>query len=156
MSQASTGTPETLAYITIQDLLWLNQQVTKKVNAFNYAVLEEAAFYQYGYGQSKDLLRQASQFVTAFAKKQPFAGGNVATAFAGFVTFVLINGCTLDLSDSDGTAWLDKIAGSQAAAESSLREIAKPEGPAHRDIEECAHEALRLYPMTLAELAKRD
>ena len=41
-----------LHYLTIQDILWINLQVTKKVQHFNYARLEEGTFYQYGYGRS--------------------------------------------------------------------------------------------------------
>ena len=81
-----------LHYLTIQDVLWINLQVTKKVQHFNYARLEEAVFYQYAYGDSKTLFPQAARFITGFLKMRPFEAGNEATAAVSCLAFLLLNG----------------------------------------------------------------
>ena len=65
-----------LLYLTVQDLLWINLQVTGTVNKFDYARLEDGAFYQYGYGKSKDLLAQAARFYPGLKHKAAFTAGN--------------------------------------------------------------------------------
>lgn len=94
-----------LHYLTVQDVLWINLQVTKKVNHFNMVKLEEATFYQYALGASKDVVAQASRFLPGFLKLKPFDLGNAATAFIAFAAFVEINGKVLDLSDEAADSW---------------------------------------------------
>src|SRR5436309_1228008 len=91
--------PRNLKYLTIQDILWINLQLTKKVQHFNYARLEEATFYQYGYGASRDLPRQAGRFLAGFLKLHPLDAGNEATAFLGCVAFLLLNGRRINIED---------------------------------------------------------
>ena len=92
---------DTLNYLTVQDMLWINLQVTKKVNSYHFMKLEEGTFYQYGYGASTDLMSQAARFVKGFAKNAPFADGNDMTALVGFLAFLRINGYQLDLPVSE-------------------------------------------------------
>ena len=94
-----------LNYLTIQDMLWINHRVTGKVNAFRYESLEEATFFQYGYGKSVDLEKQAASLLLNFPKKAPFDEGNEATAFVGFVSLLRANGKDLQISDKDAKAW---------------------------------------------------
>lgn len=93
---------DALQYLTVQDVLWINLQVTGSPQKFAYADLEEAVYYQYGYGESKSLLPQAARLLTGFLKKKPFAAGNEATAFVGCLSFLLANGVALDLDDPVG------------------------------------------------------
>ena len=86
-------------------MLWINHRVTGKVNAFGYEALEEATFFQYGYGKSADLEKQATSLLLKFPKKSPFDEGNEATAFVGFVSFLRANGNDLQISDKDAKAW---------------------------------------------------
>ena len=94
-----------LYYLTIQDMLWINHRVTGSVNAFRYDELEQATFFQYGYGKSLDLEKQAARFLLEFPKKAPFDEGNEAAAFVGFVSFLRANGKDLQISDKDAKAW---------------------------------------------------
>lgn len=94
-----------LNYLTIQDMLWINHRVTGKVNAFRYEVLEEATFFQYGYGKSVDLEKQAANFLIKSPTKAPFDEGNEATAFVAFVSVLRANGKDLQISDKDAKAW---------------------------------------------------
>lgn len=150
MSQASTGTPSTLAYVTVQDLLWLNMRITRKPCAFDYARLEEATFYQYGYGKSGDIFPQAARFASGFAAKRPFADGNSATALAGCTAFLLLNGYELALGP-DGMAIAQSILDGTLGAP-RLRELCSATQHAHRDHESCLSEALMLNPEILEVL----
>src|SRR5581483_12126113 len=70
----------TVHYLTVQDVLWINQELTKKECEFKYAQLEEATYYQYGYGKSRDVLKQAGTFLQGFLKMRPFSEGSPQTA----------------------------------------------------------------------------
>ncbi|MBS1724991.1 MAG: hypothetical protein JSS66_18785 [Armatimonadetes bacterium] len=96
-------------YLTVPDMLWINIQVTGAPQAYNYATLEEATFYQYSQGTSTDLARQAARFLTGFVRLQPFASGNEATAFVGWLAFLAANGHGIDFSGHDATAWVKHV-----------------------------------------------
>ncbi|MBL8048585.1 MAG: hypothetical protein JNJ45_07885 [Chthonomonas sp.] len=98
-----------LHYLTVQDLLFVNLQVDKKVNTFDFAALEDASFFQYGYGQSTDILTQASRFYRGFLEKAPFTAGNEGTALVGALTFLAINGYTLKGRESEAPARLTEL-----------------------------------------------
>jgi prophage maintenance system killer protein len=109
-----------MKYLTVQDMLWINLQVTKKVQHFNYARLEEATFYQYGYGASRDLPLQAGRFLSGFMKLHPFDAGNEGTALLGCGAFLLLNGLKLDVKDSEALDWLEKVRARKLRAEEAL------------------------------------
>jgi prophage maintenance system killer protein len=122
-----------LHYLTVQDMLWINLQVTKKVHRFNYARLEEATFYQYGYGQSTSLLEQASRFLTGFVKMHPIDAGNDATAFIGCLAFLKINGQEISLDDADASAWFARVQSKEVPAVQALRDVSRDSGHGHHD-----------------------
>src|SRR5688500_6656775 len=92
-----------LRYLTVQDILWINVQVTRKVNRYDYARLEEATFYQYAYGDSEELVKQAQRFLRGFVKQKPFEAGNEPTAFVACMAFLQMNGSGIGLSDEDAS-----------------------------------------------------
>jgi prophage maintenance system killer protein len=94
-----------LHYLTVQDVLWINLQLTKKVQHFNYARLEEAVFYQYAYGDSRTLFPQAARFISGFLKMRPFEAGNEATALVSCLAFLYLNGYT---AQGDLRGWFDQ------------------------------------------------
>lgn len=104
MSAHSTADKTTLSYLTVQDILWINFQATRKVCKFDYARLESAVYHQYGYGGSMDLPVQAARFLKAMVEKKPFTEGNAATAFVGCLTFLRLNG--YDATMNDAKSWL--------------------------------------------------
>src|SRR5579859_856242 len=122
---------ESLKYLTVQDMLWINLQATKKVQHFNFARLEEATFYQYGYGSSRDLARQAGRFLSGFLKLRPFDAGNEATAFIGCASFLLLNGSRLKVTDEGGAQWVDQVRGGQVSAEETMNEFIQPDEGGH-------------------------
>jgi prophage maintenance system killer protein len=111
-----------LNYLTVQDILWINLQITKKVQHFNYARLEEATFYQYAYGESNSLVPQADRFVSGFVKMHPFDAGNEATAFVACLGFLQVNGCSISATTDKVAEWFDRAVGKAA----SVSEIATP------------------------------
>ena len=88
-----------IQYLTVQDILWINLQVTGSPQDFRYADLEEATFYQYGYGGSTDLISQAARFLAGFMKKKPLTAGNQETAFFGCLAFLKLNGVDMEIKD---------------------------------------------------------
>ena len=138
-----TSLMASLHYLTVQDILWINLQTTRRVNHFNYARLEEATFYQYAYGDSNSLLPQAGRFVSGFLRMHPFDEGNESTMLVAAAAFLVINGGTLTLSDHDAEGWVRAIAdksstGAQAVAR--LGEIGH--GDDHHDHDLAPREAI--------------
>ena len=138
-----------LNYMTVQDILWINLQVTKKTNRFNYATLEEATYYQYAYGDSDEIVAQAARFLSGFLKLKPLAEGNEATAFVAYAAFLMLNGHELDVPDENGEAWFR--AGSFAPPIKDLEH-----GHSHSDaVRDVVLQVLRTYPKTAGALAGR-
>ena len=135
-----------LHYLTVQDILWINLQVTGKVNTFAYADLEEATFYQYGYGDSDELLVQAARFVKGFLAKKPLSAGNEPTAFLALATFLRINAYHLKLSDDEARGWFERgCPDLGSAVEHDLHYHSER-------IKDAVTYVLRKYPATIASL----
>jgi len=114
---------EGIQYLTVQDHLWINFQVTKKQNQFNFDKLEEGVFYQYGYGNSNDVINQAGRYAVGFVQKHPFADGNSATAFIGLLTFLKMNGYDCELPIEEAANWFTTIGSSSDLASEKIRAI---------------------------------
>ncbi|HWP30647.1 MAG TPA: hypothetical protein VNK96_02835 [Fimbriimonadales bacterium] len=115
-------------YLTVQDVLWINTEITKKVCSFKYLQLEEAVNYQYGYGKSVDVLGQAGQFLQGFLRLRPFETGNRATAFISALTFLKINGFDIDLDPHSAKDWVMAVAERKKTGIEAVKEIARPTG----------------------------
>ncbi|HZH98343.1 MAG TPA: hypothetical protein VEX38_05180 [Fimbriimonadaceae bacterium] len=140
---------ETLHYLTVQDLLWINLQVTKRTNKFDFAKLEEASYYQYGYGRSLDILKQAGRFLAGFSKKRPFESGNVETAFVACLSFLLMNGYTLRLPPAEALSWMSRVTSGAINAEEAIPSLAEEHHDHHTavlpNVQETVQEVLRTY-----------
>ena len=135
-----------LHYLTVQDILWINLQVTGKVNNFTYAELEEATFYQYGYGDSDELLAQAARFVKGFLAKKPLSAGNKPTAFLAAATFLRINAHHLTLGDSEAANWFERGA-------TDIGSVVEHDSHYHAErIKDAVTNVLRKYPATIQAL----
>jgi prophage maintenance system killer protein len=148
-----------LHYLTVQDVLWINLQLTKKVQKFNAVKLEEATFYQYAYGDSNSLGAQAARFMVGFPRVSPIDGGNVATAFASGITFLAINGVMLSVSDKDGADFFDEMLQQRPLAAEILDKATECDADFHHtgsgDIRSAAQQMIEKYPVTLAKLLKK-
>ena len=145
-----------LRYLTVQDVLWMNLQITRKVEHFSHARLEEATFYQYAYGEVKGVPAQAARLLSGFSRLKPFEGENDATALLAALVFLEFNNHRLDVADAELLAWAQAARTSLAAARRSIETHAQGEhphedGPAHvAGVKEIATEILSRYPKTFA------
>jgi prophage maintenance system killer protein len=122
-----------LQYLTVQDVLWINLQVTGKPQDFRYADLEEAVFYQYAYGESKSLTPQAARFLGGFLKKKPLAAGNEATAFVACLAFLKVNG--YEYNGSDSSAWFKNVmSGTREPLEAIEKDFVPADHSHHLDV----------------------
>ncbi len=142
-----------LHYLTIQDVLWINLQITKKVEQFDYARLEEAVFYQYAYGDSTTLLPQAGRFVEGFLKMQPFSAGNESTAFLSCAAFLEINGCSVQVNQPQ--QWVQRVASGELSGLQAVENVFEPAGEAHHglvpDIRAAIKNLLDAHPELIGE-----
>lgn len=109
-----------LHYLTVQDVVFLNLQVTKTQEEFDYAKLEEATFYQFARGTSTDIVGQCARFLTGFVRLSPFVKGNVACAFAGSMAFLQANGKTLRVTDEDAAVWVRAVLSEPETAQAAI------------------------------------
>jgi prophage maintenance system killer protein len=115
----------TIHYLTVQDVLWINQELTKKECDFKFAQLEEATYCQYGYGKSRDVLKQAGTFLQGFLKMRPFSEGSQQTAFIATLAFLTINGYDIHLEPDQAGALLESVAAKRITGEQAVKQIAQ-------------------------------
>ena len=143
-----------LHYLTVQDILWINLQVTEKVHTYSFAKLEEATYYQYAYGESTHLLAQAARFAVGFPRKNPIESGNAATGFVALLAFLKLNGQLIFLKDGKAAEWYDSVQSKQSDAHEAIKSIARPGVDNHHatDIRTTVRDLISAYPTTLASL----
>ena len=81
-----------MEYLTVHDLIWINEMVTGRVQPYNYVTLESCMAAQYTYGSSADPVAQAAQFLNRMLTKTPFLEGNRRTAYIAMLTLLNANG----------------------------------------------------------------
>ncbi|MCG9894659.1 MAG: hypothetical protein MH204_04195 [Fimbriimonadaceae bacterium] len=110
----------TLRYLTVPDFLWLSQELTKSVQKYSYATLEEGVFYQYGHGTSVDVAGQAARLLVGFPKMAPFAKANEALALAGCIAFLRMNHRDLNLGEGEAADWVRAVWANPASAREAV------------------------------------
>jgi prophage maintenance system killer protein len=138
-----------LHYLTVQDILWINMKLAKKVNAYSYATLEEATFYQYSYGESKDVPYQAERFFGGFLRLKPISELNEATGLVGALAFLEVNGYALDWDDARDSAATASLIEDPAAFASRIRS-GHVEHHGKPQVRVAIDSVLRAYPRTVA------
>lgn len=141
--------------LTVPDVLWINLQLTGKPQSFDYATLEEATFYQFASGNSKDIARQAARFLVGFRRLAPLAVGNDATAFVSTVAFLRMNNSNLDISDELAAGWLEQVWANTTDATLVTGKV-KEDHSHHSGLvppsEDIVSEVIAEYPKTLSAL----
>ncbi|GEM_PF-1837549 len=144
--------PRDIQYLTVQDHLWINLQVSGRSQPFKFASLEEATYLQYSYGGSNDVLAQAARYGAGFGVKSPFAEGNEATAFVGLLSFLRLNGYEIELPDSKGG---DLLATLVVDGEAALKKIVRADHHDHvMSVSGVVNEILAAFPKSVKKLAK--
>lgn len=144
--------PRDIRYLTVQDHLWINLQVSGHSQPFNFATLEEATYLQYSYGGSNDVFAQAARYGAGFGVKSPFAEGNEATAFVGLLSFLRLNGYEIELPDSKGADFLATLT---EHGETALKKIVRPDHHDHEmTVSGVVNEILEAFPKSIKKLAK--
>ena len=115
--------------LTVPDMLWLNLRATGERNEYDFALLEEATFLQYGHGSSRDVIGQASRFLNGFREKRPFTAGNDACAFLGSAAFLAINGRPLTVEPARAAEWVKRF----WAEGGDLASVAPEDGHDHEE-----------------------
>lgn len=143
-------------YLTVQDMLWLNLQLTGSEQEFDFAHLEEATFLQYAYHDSRDLAGQAAKFLTGFRAKAPFSKGNEACAFIATLAFVSANGMSLDIPVDKANEWLEGVWAEPKIAKDAIK-VKLNEGGGHTihgvpDMHEICEEMIEKYEGAVASL----
>lgn len=144
-------------YLTLQDVLWINLQILKRTERFDAMRLEEATFYQYGYGKSEDLLLQAGRLLAGFSRQAPFDSGNDATAFVATLAFLAMNGVHTTLNDDHGRSWLREAMGDAEVARGAISGVVAPTGVTHSTLpklEEVVDNVLQTFPCTVSSLSE--
>lgn len=145
-------------YLTVQDIIWINLQITERPQRFDYAQLEEATYFQYAYGESADLKKQAARFFQGFTRNRPFTLGNQATAFIALQTFLQMNGRRFTVSDKKSAEWCTRILALEVGAPEEIESASERHGPSHEgpddlpEVAPIALEAIAGYPKTLEAL----
>lgn len=142
--------------LTVQDMLWINLQLTKTSEEYHYARLEEATFYQFGYGGSLDLVGQAAKFATGFARMKPFSTANWATAAVGLMAFLASNGEFLGVEPGELASFYEGLVSSPGTAMEAIQaKLHKHEvhlSLGVPDKREAVFEILEKYAADLAQL----
>ena len=143
-----------LRTLTVQDVLWINLQITRRVNHYSNPRLEEATYYQFGYGDSNGIEAQAARLLSGFVRMKPFDAGNEATALATALAFLELNERRLDLDDAALAERVRSAVGSSAGARELIcdhlvHSHAHGEGPAVRAV---ITDVLQRYSRTISAL----
>lgn len=146
---------EKMHYLTVQDFLWISQELTKKVQKYNFATLEEAVFSQYSLGGSRDLAGQAARLLRDFPRLKPFDKGNEACAFVGLLAFLASNHKSLRLEPGEALSWVReqmKSAGAKDAIASRLEDAHVHGTHGLASVREVTAEALANYGEAISAL----
>jgi len=114
-----------MRYLTVQDILWIHLQLGGTNDAYRFADLEEATFYQYAYGDSRSVQDQAARLLWGFTKKAPLATHNAEVALLATKGFLIANGFKLTAKFSASAS------DSLAAAKEAIHGASEPDPHAH-------------------------
>jgi len=140
-------------YLTVQDVLFAHFRIVGQPAEFHFDRLEEATFYQYGYGTSTDLHGQAARFATGFRKLRPFTTANRAVGFVALVAFLELNGQHPGLNDDGAYDWF--AAASDSASKEAMEGSLKASAAHHGASAQAAIlGAIAEYPGTIERLVE--
>lgn len=145
------------SYLTVPDVLWLNRRITGKPSAHHYARLEEAVFLQYSHGQGTDVVRQAARILAEFSGHRPLSRANLATGVAAALAYLIANGFTLAIGESELLEAVPGLVGDRRAAETWLRgQVRQGDGHGSPEVGEAMEAVASRYASALATLDREE
>ncbi|MDW8105887.1 MAG: hypothetical protein RMK45_00245 [Armatimonadota bacterium] len=156
--QPAPGPSSEWRYLTLQDLVWINMEVTKSPQRYSYDRLEEATYYQYSYRQSREVPLQAARFLWGYLKYRPFAKGNLATALIAVLAFLEINGYETHLPVEQAADWVLQVFHRRKHPLDAIRQIAVPTlgGKQPAPLRELVHHLIEQYEPALHALLEHE
>ncbi|MDW8051190.1 MAG: hypothetical protein RMJ83_01785 [Armatimonadota bacterium] len=145
-------------YLTLQDLVWINMEVTKSPQRYSYDRLEEATYYQYSYRKSRHVPLQAARFLWGYLKYRPFSAGNLATALIAVLAFLEINGYETHLPVEQAAEWVLQVFHRRKHPLDAIRQIAVPAlgGKQPTPLRELVHHLIEHYEPALRTLLEHE
>jgi prophage maintenance system killer protein len=113
-------------YLSVHDLVWINNTVAGRTLAFNYETLEAAMAAQYGYGDSTNVPVQAANLLSTLALDKPFELGNRRTAFIATAAFLNANGYALKVDDATADGIIRDVASGSLTGIQAIEALAEP------------------------------
>lgn len=115
-----------MEYLTVHDLVWINEMIMGKVTPYNYVTLEAAMAGQYSYGDSQNTVQQAANLLQQLLLKRPFAEGNLRTAFIATMTFLNGNGYATQVEDAEAARIVQSAAKGEMSALDAVAMLSAP------------------------------
>ena len=123
---------QTMAYLSVHDIVWINTMLAGRTLRFNYITLEEAMAAQYSYGNSTNVPVQAANLLKVLVAKKPFEFGNIRTGFIATTAFLLANGYALKAEDAQCAETILALANGRISADEAIAALAEPSESAMR------------------------
>lgn len=143
-------------YLTVQDVIWINLQVSHKVNHFQFARLEEATFCQYASGGQPSFETQAARLISGLMRLHPFSAANDATALVACEAFLNLNGHELTINDDLAPQWIGAVIDGQNSAKEAMAGNTKAvEGEFIGDVRKPIQSALKKFECTVEQLVEQ-
>jgi prophage maintenance system killer protein len=124
------GAMETMRYLTVHDVIWMNTALTGSPQRYDFDRLENAVYSQYAYGDSRDVLSQAARMLRRLLQDKPFDEGNPLTALVATTTFLRLNGYALQIGAEEVQSVLEQLTQGQISVKGFVLQRAKPAAPA--------------------------
>jgi prophage maintenance system killer protein len=115
-----------MEYLTVHDLVWINNIVTGKVNRYDYVTLEAAMAGQYRYGDSQDVPGQAATLLERLLFQPPFESGNRRTALIATLAFLNANGYATKPTDDSLAGLVRDLLRRTSPPQQVISELAAP------------------------------
>jgi death-on-curing protein len=148
-----------MEYLTVHDLVWINNTVTGKINRYDYVTLEAAMAGQYRYGDSQEVPMQAAQLLERLLFRAPFENGNRRTAFIATLTFLNANGYATLANDSEAVQTLQRVERCELTPRAAMLALAAPAKdplPADLTLRKLITLECNLHTEALKALAEQD
>lgn len=99
-------------YLSLAEIIEINARMIQDFGGIHQVRdqgLLESAVARPQAGYYADLIEEAAALFESLAQNHPFLDGNKRTAFTAAAIFLMLNGYTLEFSDSKAYAWMMEL-----------------------------------------------